>query len=533
MQRFKFSKTTPFWSYFLHHSSTLRYSNFRCFQALPRPIRFCSSSPLPPPPSLPPPPFSTLDPSSSSDVPNLRNLLETIGETRRSLGDFVPRTVTEDLIFAYSSVWCPVGRRVFLEQLGGLSIFSPNHNAALRESLSKFPSVLEEPDCWRATTSLRAALSPLHEDILRMIVAHNPSGMNFLVQMRGDLLSFLKDSSTSNLQYLNATMLSLLRGWFSSGFLELKQITWQSPGALLEKIGTYEKVHPTRRFTDLKVRLGPGRRCYAFTHPTMQGEPLVFIHVALVPRMASSLRELAEETGKHAEEGRARAAVFWSISATQPGLSGVDLGAFLIKGVVDRLREEWPRLKGADPNTGLPPGFVFSTLSPIPGFSSWLKEKLETEIADGVILLLSDEECLDFGKLWNKDLESEDSLSVAARLLKEVSAPGAQFTETTKENAVLKRVLMRLCARYLLLEKKRGRAKCPVANFHIRNGSVLQRINWAADVSQKGLSQSCGLMVNYQYHLPLLERNHTAYVQQEHISRSDEVENILLGKSNG
>jgi malonyl-CoA decarboxylase len=534
-----------------------------------------------------------------------------MARTRRASGDFVPKAVTEDMCAAYTGVWCSSGRRAFLQALAGLGapldpsgLPAPGESPPAPGAAAKQSALESAVDAYRAARfapasvagdrdpgtaaygaaelALRDALRPLHEDVVQQIAAHDPrgEGVKFVVGLRADALRELRRRPCPALSYLEGTLAGVLRGWFSSGFLRLERVTWQSPGALLEKIGAYEKVHPTRRFTDLKERLGPGRRCFAFEHPSMPQEPLVFVHVALVPEMAATLEDIrragrAGEGVAGAEEGRAGAAMFWSISATQPGLAGVDLGAFLIKRVVDQLRKEWPSLEGADPHAGLPAGFVFSTLSPVPGFVPWLtgslKNALSGDAADGGHSKFAgggappggagDGGAGDGEPLLQpseaRDLEAALGAApggAAAALLEAVSAPdGAAFRAATSAarggrprrgasdggaedgsvgrsaEAVLERTLTRLCARYLLREKRRGRALCPVANFHIRNGAVLERINWGADVSTRGLAQSCSLMVNYRYWLPFLEENHQAYVSRGHISRSDAVDGLLRG----
>jgi hypothetical protein len=412
------------------------------------------------------------------------------------------------------------------------------HDKVERFTRARFPTSSFVPDdvdaFGAAEMDLRTALTPLHEDVIQQLVAHNPGGegMKFVVELRGDVLAQLREQHCPKLSYLDVTLAGMLKGWFSEGFLQLERVTWQSPGELLEKIGDGEKVHRMKlRFTELKARLGQGRRCFAFMHPNMPGEPLVFIHVALAPSMASTLHELERVVGE-GQEGQAGAAMFWSISATQPGLVGVDLGAFLIKKVVTRLQQEWPSLAGADPSAGMPQQFVFSTLSPVPGFTDWLERRLkEEEAGEGGPLLPSEVSALK--TCWQVGDVPPTDTAVTQGLLKELSSMKSKTRTATAAvvhasgEGALKQVLMRLCARYLLETKRRGRAACPVANFHIRNGATLQRINWGADLSSNGLSQSCGLMVNYHYELPRLEANHTAYVRDFTIARSAAMDSLL------
>jgi len=297
--------------------------------------------------------FSSLDPSSPSDARRAGALLAHIAQTRRRQGDFVPKDMTADLCAAYPT-WCADGKRTFLQELAGMGASDESGAAALKAAADKFMAVrfsgAAAPGSYGgAELALRSALQPGFASVLPTLVAHNNGGpgMQFVVGLREDVLSALRREDCPMLRYLDGSMARLLRAWFSEAFLEMHRVTWQSSGSLLEKIGEGEKVHKMadgRKFRDLKVRLGPGRRCFAFMHPSMPGEPLVFIHVALVPGMAATLSELDRETGSNmkGQEGEAGAAIFWSISATQPGLAGVDLGSFLIKKVVMTLQQEWP-----------------------------------------------------------------------------------------------------------------------------------------------------------------------------------------------
>ncbi|RHZ42444.1 hypothetical protein DYB26_002291, partial [Aphanomyces astaci] len=237
----------------------------------------------------------------------------------------------------------------------------------------------------------------------------------------------------------------------------------------------YEAVHPVGTIIELKRRLGRGRRCFAFFHPSVPDEPLVFVHVALVPRLADSMTYIKEATEQLADEHEANAAIFYSISSTQPGLQGVDLGNFLIKQVAKRLQEDLPNIS------------VYSTLSPIPGFTAWLH------------------------------------LTTLKRVL---AIPDWHTTEHVA--AVVKPILMRLGAHYLFREKKRGKALCPVANFHLRNGAIFERLNWLGDMSPKGLKNSAGLMVNYKYELSQVEANNENYLLHNTIPIGEQPLSILV-----
>ena len=290
----------------------------------------------------------------------------------------------------------------------------------------------------------------------------------------------------------------MLANWFDIGFLELKRITWELPAALLEKLMAYEAVHEIRGWTDLKNRLEADRRCFAFFHPRMPDEPLIFVEVALVAGMASDIHALLDEAAPIGDPHAADTAIFYSISNCQRGLAGISFGDFLIKRVVDALAAELPRLS------------VFATLSPVPGFRAWLER--QSRPAPGDLLLPAERtaiEALGEGVPGN-DLPA---------LLDRHADP--------RIAAVLRDPMMRLCARYLLHERTpSGRALDPVAHFHLSNGARVERLNWLGDISPKGLQQSAGIMVNYLYRLAEIEANHEAYRGEGRVVASSAIRNL-------
>jgi malonyl-CoA decarboxylase len=329
-----------------------------------------------------------------------------------------------------------------------------------------------------AEAALRAALEPPRITLLRQFNAL-PEGVKFLVDCRAELLDFATRDPL--LRALAEDLRRLLANWFDIGFLELKRISWESPAALLEKLMAYEAVHEIRGWTDLKNRLEADRRCFAFFHPRMPDEPLIFVEVALVSGMAGNIHALLDETAPIGDPYAADSAIFYSISNCQRGLVGISFGDFLIKRVVDALAQELPRLK------------TFATLSPVPGFRAWLERQR------GEDLLLPSERAA----LQNAAGEEVD-------LVKLLDRPG--WHEEPRLAAALREPLLRLCARYLVHERgSRRRALDPVAHFHLSNGARIERLNWLGDVSPKGLQQSAGIMVNYLYRLHDIEANHEAY----------------------
>ena len=336
--------------------------------------------------------------------------------------------------------------------------------------------------------TMRAVLQP---PWIKLFTQFNalPSGIKFLVDMRADMLRLSRQRT--GLEALDNDLKNLLISWFDIGFLDLKRITWNEPAALLEKLIEYEVVHEIQSWGDLKNRLDTDRCCYAFFHPRMPSEPLIFVLVALVNGLSGNIEELLDDTAPSADPENADTAIFYSISNTQLGLRGVRLGDFLIKRVVGDLTKSYPKPK------------TFSTLSPIPGFRGFLARSLESGYAD----MLDDAEKSMLGALL-------------------ADASGDWFEDEATANAA-RPLLMRLCAHYLLNERRGTGARDSVANFHLNNGARIERINWLGDLSERGMQRSLGLMVNYLYKLSDIEKNHEAYVGQGEILCSAPVRALL------
>ena len=303
-----------------------------------------------------------------------------------------------------------------------------------------------------------------------------PQGLRFLVELRADMLRWRKQ--VAGIQALDKELEGLLSAWFDVGLLELRPLTWDSPASLLEKLILYEAVHEIKSWDDLRHRVAPDRRCYAYFHPQMPGVPLIFVEVAFASQMADNVQVLLDSTLPPQDLDKARWAIFYSISNTQPGLKGISFGNFLLKRVVEQLLEELPKLK------------AFATLSPIPGFTDWLGK----QDAQAVEAIVRED------KTRAKDRNREgvpDGQRWVARLAK--AAQG-------KAPDVVKRAGFRLAACYLQTMKN-GLPVDPVARFHLGNGARIERLNWAADTSPKGLKQSWAMMVNYLYDLDELDTN--------------------------
>lgn len=327
-----------------------------------------------------------------------------------------------------------------------------------------------------------------------------------------------------SLRALDSYLKEKLSTWLSPATLELHQITWDDPASLLEKIVAYEAVHPISNLIDLKRRLGLGRRCFGYLHPAIPGEPLIFIEVALMKNVAQTVQEVLWDDPP-SPECEATSALFYSISSTQPGLQGINLGRFLIKRVITLVKREMINIS------------TFATLSPIPGYMQWLLSKLasQSKLSEGEDIQHSPADTSG-STFWENILEPEEeralmdasveftsgknSMEVLFNLL---TSSNHEWTSSDKLLSALKPPLMRLCARYLLQEKKRGKALDSVANFHLQNGAMVERINWMADRSEKGLNQSGGIMVNYVYRLEKIEDYAQSYFSTGHIHTSSDL----------
>ena len=372
---------------------------------------------------------------------------------------------------------------------------------AVQAAASALLGAKDERAQTKAERELRVALQAPR---VRLLTQFNglPEGVKFLVDLRAELIRLSREDR--RLADLERDLKHLLVAWFDIGFLELQRITWDSPASLLEKLSVYEAVHQVRSWVDLKNRLDSDRRCFAFFHPRMPSEPLIFVEVALVTGMAGNIQALLDASAPLADPRNADTAIFYSISNAQKGLAGVSFGGFLIKRVADQLSNEFPRLK------------AFATLSPLPGFRAWLDQ----QFAEGLpgVLDKNDRKALAAAL-------GENNVNKGA--LKQVVAENAWLKDAVLTKA-LEGPITRLAARYLAEAKREdGKALDPVANFHLSNGARIERINWLGDTSKRGLQQSAGVMVNYQYRLEDIEQNHEAYEGDGKVAMSSSVAKLL------
>jgi malonyl-CoA decarboxylase len=306
---------------------------------------------------------------------------------------------------------------------------------------------------------------PKRMELFRRINA-GPHGTPVIVQMRKDLLGLLRDHP--DLEPINADLVYLLSQWFNRGFLELRRIDWRTAPVILEKLIQYEAVHEIQGWPDLKRRLQSDRRCFAFFHPALPDEPLIFVQVALTQGIPSAVGPLLDIETEQVDVSKANTATFYSISNCQEGLRHISFGAFLLKQVIHELkRDELMRVRN------------FVTLSPIPGFRAWLAKQ----------------------------------------------APALASIDPVDESR--RDELTQWCAKYLTAKNGNGRALDPVEHFHLSNGATLEQIDWMGDQSAKGMRQSFGFMVNYLYRPSRIEGNHEMYVKQGELAISQKVRKIL------
>ncbi len=336
---------------------------------------------------------------------------------------------------------------------------------------------------------LQRVTEPPRQELFRRL-NRATNGTAALVGMRRDLLQVLEKQP--ELTAVDFDLRHLLSSWFNPGFLKMHRVDWKSPAEVLEKLIQHEAVHAIDGWDDLRRRLQPDRRCFAFFHPQLPNEPLIFVEVALLPEIPAVITPLVDKKAETVHQtSQYKVAAFYSISNCEPGLRGVSMGNFLIKRVAEQLHEEFPGIK------------TFVTLSPIPGFIDWVAagadiggEKTGTQLKPAI---------------RSAREQSIEALGLANRSWPErLSAGWHPDNATEKERAAL----LCLASIYLGLGSA-GRNGNPVAKFHLGNGAKLHQINWAGDLSRKGLRQSAALMVNYLYDLSSVEENHERFTHGE------------------
>jgi malonyl-CoA decarboxylase len=412
------------------------------------------------------------------DAARSENLIELCEELLSGRGEASGVALAGEILAQYAEL--TTGPRIaFFEALA--QRFGPDR-ARIAAAVAAW--VRENSD--EAAAELHAASEPRRQELLRRLNLA-PGGTAALVAMREQLMDALE--RRDDLEAVDADFVHLFSSWFNRGFLVLRRIDWSAPAIVLEKIIRYEAVHEIRDWTDLRRRIDPpDRRCYAFFHPALIDEPLIFVEVALTGDIADAIAPILAAQAESPKPERATTAVFYSISNCQRGLAGVSFGHFLIKQVVEEISRENPRLS------------TFVTLSPAPGFASWLARERAADRSPA--------------------LTAEDRARLAG-----LDQPDWWRNEDAAD--ALREPLLRAAAAYFLSARTpRGQPLDPVARFHLGNGARLEQLDWLADVSAKGLAQSHGLMVNYLYDLDHIEKNHEAYAASRTIVASNAVRRL-------
>jgi len=411
-------------------------------------------------------------PGGSNPVETARELLhDLLSEHGEASGTALARETVE----LYLSMDTP-------DRLAVLDILSDEF-AAHPEDILRAAEVYNRQRTNAAYRDLRDAIESPRQELLRRLNMA-PGGTGVIIGMRELVLGEI--DRRPGFRTLDFDLFHLLSSWFNRGFLQFERIDWDTSAAILEKLILYEAVHEIDGWDDLRRRLAEDRRCFAFFHPALPDEPLIFVEVALTAGLAGKIRPLLDEPpSAAADAGPPDTATFYSISNCQAGLAGISFGNFLIKQVVDNLKIEFPSI------------VKFATLSPIPGFCSWLVGVLanppQNGLGDDVRALASNPEWLT-DDVARQRFQSE---------------------------------LVRLCVHYLARETKGAGPRDPVARFHLGNGASIERVNWAGDTSDKGLVQSAGIMVNYAYDLDAIIANHEAFVHDGKIALSSSVRSLL------
>jgi malonyl-CoA decarboxylase len=400
-------------------------------------------------------------------------------------GEVSGRRLAAEALDSYQALDEPA-RRAFFEAL--IREFSPDPAEVGRAG-----------DAYRDNPSpehlarLQEVVEPPRQELFRRL-NQALDGTRILVAMRSQVLQ--ESDRTPGLRPIAADLAHLFVSWFNRGFLVLRRIDWRTSAVILEKLIQYEAVHQIHGWNDLRRRLETDRRCYAFFHPALPDEPIIFIEVALTRSLSDRVQPLLDPDSPVQDEATAEWAIFYSITNCQAGLRGVPFGSFLIKQVVEDVSKELPRIKN------------FATLSPVPGFRKWLSEKIPA-------------------------LGAHPKLAPFAAAAAKLDDP--RWIEDEALRSALPRRLLPMAAYYLLHAKRNAAKPNPakpndhepldsVARFHLKNGARLERINWLGDTSSSGLQRSAGLTANYIYKLGDVERNHELYVREYGIRASREIE---------
>jgi malonyl-CoA decarboxylase len=360
--------------------------------------------------------------------------------------------------------------------------FGPDEEAIIRAA-DKFKASRELDNY----IALSRAVEPPRQKLFRRINIA-PNGPDAIVEMRADLLKALERNP--HLRAVDVDLRRLLASWFNRGFLQLERIDWHTSATVLEKLINHEAVHEIQSWADLRRRLAEDRRCFAFFHPALPEEPLIFVQTALVNGISKAIEPLLDEKTAVLDPAAANSAIFYSINNCLEGLKGISFGNFLIKQVATELAREFPTIR------------LFSTLSPMPSFMQALRDTNVFTSARLSLVLGED------SKIICDTVGEQDIVKAVAQVLADPIA----------NKDLLARPLARLGLAYLACARRGDRLYDSVAFFHLSNGARLERINAFANTSPRGLEESAGLMVNYRYIPEDFESNHEAFVHRQEIS---------------
>ena len=407
------------------------------------------------------------------------NLIELCEELLSGRGEASGVALANEILGDYAGL--TIGPRVaFFEALARTFGHDPARIDAAIAAWRQSPSA-------ETAAELNRASEPRRLELFRRLNLA-PGGTAALVRMREQLLDAM--DHRDDLGAIDNDFIHLFSSWFNRGFLVLRRIDWSTPALILEKIIRYEAVHEIHDWEDLRRRIDlPDRRCYAFFHPALVDEPLIFVEVALTRDIPRAIAPILADKREVVDPARAGTAVFYSITSCQRGVAGVSFGHFLIKQVVEEVSREMPRISS------------FVTLSPAPNFAEWLKR----ERANAASLALDDEDHRTLAALDRADWWRDQALAAA-----------------------LREPVLRAAAWYFLRARNaRGQPVDAVARFHLGNGARLEQLDWLGDTSERALAQSYGLMVNYLYDLDYIEQNHEAYAQRHAVVAASAVSRLV------
>ncbi|KAI9296800.1 malonyl-CoA decarboxylase [Neoconidiobolus thromboides FSU 785] len=411
-------------------------------------------------------------------------------------GDLLPGFYTKESCKLYK-LMKTTEKKKFIQLL--IQDFDIDNQTLLNDIREYIKLDLDSNELRKRQQILRQDLTPKYNQFFDHVL-QLPNGLRFLIDMREDVIEFLKLEKDQNLVHFNQELKLKLQSNLLN-FLNLERISWNSSASTLEKVISYERVHPFTDWNDLKQRVGPGRRCFGFFHKAMANDPLVYIQVALVKEISNNVQSiLNDKPYEDPSPENIESAIFYSINS-QIGLSGVDLGSFLIKRVVKELKVEFPMLKN------------FCTLSPLPSFRTWVIRNLAEKNS-----LLPNE---------IKNLKNYSSNGDAYQVLNTLVSTH-EWVRYPERVDLLEPILMRLALNYILQSKRGIHAVGKVANFHLRNGACVHRINWLANTSEKGLNESFGIMINYNYILKYIEENNRIYLKNGTIPISGNKDDIYF-----